>query len=191
MVSASRYTSVAISLHWLIAILILAQIAGGLFMVGIPDARASEKFQIYQLHKSFGLTILLLSLVRLAWRFTHKAPPLPAAMAGWEKLAARATHVLFYVLMIGTPLLGWAFVSAAPFDVPTYVFGVIPWPHMPFFDGAADRKALSEGIAELHELAAFSVLGLFVLHVAAALKHHFVNRDDVLARMIPFIRPRS
>ena len=187
----SRYTKGAIVLQWLIALLIVGQLCGGLYMVGIPDEQASLKFQIFQLHKSFGVTILFLSAVRVAWRLTHKVPPLPEGMAGWEKIAARATHIGFYILMFVTPLLGWAYVSVAPFNVPTVLFGVIPWPHMPFFEGAANREALAESLAGFHEFAAFSIIGLLVLHVGAALKHHFLNRDDVLSRMLPLVRPRS
>jgi cytochrome b561 len=160
-------------------------------MVRIPNEDAALKFQIYQLHKSFGVTILLLTLVRIGWRLTHRPPPLPAAMAGWEKVAARGTHGAFYVLLIVVPLLGWAYVSAAPLNVPTFLFGVVPWPHMPFFEGIAERKDIAELFEESHEFAAKTVLALLVLHVAAALKHHFIDRDDVLARMLPLIRKRS
>ncbi|MEQ8935835.1 MAG: cytochrome b, partial [Amphiplicatus sp.] len=156
----SRYTRGAIILHWLIALLIIGQLCGGLYMVGIPDAQASLKFQIFQLHKSFGVTILLLSIVRVAWRLTHQVTPLPEGMAGWEKIAARATHIGFYILMFVTPLLGWAYVSVAPFNVPTVLFGVISWPHMPFFEGAANREALAESLAGFHEFAAFSKKGI-------------------------------
>jgi len=187
----SRYTKGAIILHWLIALLIVGQLCGGLYMVGIPNEQASLKFQIFQLHKSFGVTILLLSVVRVAWRLTHKVPPLPEGMAGWEKIAARATHIGFYILLFVTPLLGWAYVSVAPFNVPTVLFGVIPWPHLPFFESAANREALAESLSGFHEFAAFSIIGLLALHVGAALKHHFLNRDDVLSRMLPFVRPRS
>ena len=189
---SQRYTTVAIILHWLIAILIIGQIAGGKYMTGLPDTEAS-KFELYQLHKSFGLSILFLSLLRLAWRLTHRPPPLPDGMAGWEKTGARLSHVGFYVLMIMVPLGGWAVVSASPFasSVPTYIFGVIPWPHLPFFEGIEDKAALYEKIAGLHEFFAFAILGLLALHVSAALKHHFVNKDSVLARMAPIFRQRS
>ncbi|GAB4520595.1 MAG: hypothetical protein Kow00133_07170 [Amphiplicatus sp.] len=188
---ASRYTSVAIVLHWTIALLIIGQLAGGLYMTRIPDSEAAFKFQIFQLHKSFGVTILLLSLARLAWRLTHKVPPLPEAMPAWERVAARAAHWGFYVLMIATPLLGWAYVSVAPLSVPTFLFGVVPWPHMPFFEGVSDREAVAHLFEEMHEYAAFAFIGLLVLHAGAALKHHFVDRDDVLARMAPFVRRKT
>ncbi len=191
--ASNRYSTVAIVLHWTIALLILGQIAGGLYVDDLPretDAQKRQVFELLQLHKSFGVTILLLSLARLGWRLTHRAPPLPAEMAGWERFAARATHSGFYVLMIGVPLLGWAMVSASPLQVPTMLFGQVPWPHLPGFEGIEDRRAVSGALHELHEYGAFTILGLFALHVAAALKHHFINRDDVLARMLPLVRQR-
>ncbi|MEM9013674.1 MAG: cytochrome b [Pseudomonadota bacterium] len=190
--STPRYTNVAIGLHWIIAMLILGQIFGGLYMVrALPDG--PDKFELYQLHKSFGITILLLSLLRLGWRIAHRPPALPSGMANWERIGARASHAAFYGLMIGVPLGGWALVSASPFasSAPTFLFGVIPWPHLPFFEGVADRDALAERISGLHEFFALSTLGLLGLHIAAALKHHIVNRDHVLSAMLPIIRPRN
>ena len=190
--ATARYTSVAIALHWIMAALILGQIAGGLYMHNLPNSDAS-KVQLYQMHKSFGITILLLAIVRLGWRLSHPVPALPAGMPGWQKAAARISHFGFYALMIGVPLGGWALVSASPFadSVPTYLFGVVPWPHMPFFGGVEDRKALAGAIAEMHEYGAFTILGLFGLHVAAALKHHLQDKDGVLQRMVPVLRSRA
>jgi cytochrome b561 len=188
-----RYSNVAIALHWLIALLVIGQLAGGIYMSKLPDTQASLKFELFQLHKSFGITILLLTLIRLGWRLTHKAPPLPAEMPRWEKISARGAHVGFYILLIALPLVGWAVVSSSPLadSVQTYLFGVIHWPHLPFFEGVADRKALSHEIAEIHEKLAFVMIGLIVLHVGAALKHKFVNRDRVLANMLPLVRKRA
>ena len=176
----------------MIAALIIGQIAGGLYMTRLPNDAAS-KFEIYQLHKSFGLSILFLSLLRLVWRLTHRPPALPEGMAGWEKTGARLSHIGFYALMIMVPLGGWAVVSASPFasSVPTYIFGVIPWPHLPFFESVEDKAALYEQVAAMHKYFAFAILGLLALHVSAALKHHFVNKDSVLARMAPIFRQRS
>lgn len=188
---AARYSTVAIALHWAIAVLLIGQIAGGFYMHGLPDENAAFKFQLYQLHKSFGITILALTVFRLVWRLTHKPPPLPAGMAAWERLAARATHWGFYALLLAIPLLGWLYVSASPFNVPTMLFGVVHLPHLPFFEGAADRRALAGALMGGHELMAKLAIALIVLHVGAALKHHFVNRDDVLARMAPLFRRKA
>ena len=186
-----RYSTVAILLHWLIAVMIIGMVVMGIYMTGLPDARMSEKFELYQLHKSFGITVLLLSLIRLGWRLTHRAPPLPAEMPGWEQWAARLTHVAFYLLMIGIPLSGWAMVSASPWNLPTVLFGTIDWPHLPYFSTVADKPATEGMLKDLHEALAFGTVALLLLHVAAALKHHFIEGDDVLARMLPLIGKRE
>lgn len=193
MTAASRYTSVAIALHWLIALMLIGQLAGGLYMTKLPDTEPALKFQLYQLHKSFGVTILMLTLVRIGWRLTHKPPALPEKMPWWERFLARGAHFGFYVLLIVIPLVGWAVVSSSPFadSVQTYLFGVIHWPHLPFFEGVADRKELSHDIAEIHEYLAFAMIGLIGLHVAAALKHQVIERDEVLSHMLPFLRRRA
>ncbi len=180
----ARYSSVAVTLHWVIAILILGQIAGGLYMHNLPNS-APEKFDFYQLHKSFGLSILSLTIVRLGWRLMHKPPALPAAAPGWQKIIARITHWIFYALLFLTPLAGWAMVSVSPLNLPTYWFGLFEIPHLPFFDGVEDRGALEDTFKERHAFLAFSILALLALHVGAALKHGFLNKDGVLRSMAP------
>jgi cytochrome b561 len=184
-----RYTSVAIGLHWLIATLAIGQIAGGLYMEGLPESADAERFQLIQLHKSFGITILLLTLARLGWRLTHPAPPLPAAMPGWQKTCARVLHWAFYALLIGLPLGGWAMVSASPLadTVKTYLFGVVPWPHLPFFEGVEDRRALARTFGDMHELGAKLMIAMIVLHIGAAMKHWLMDGDGVLESMLPFM----
>ena len=178
-----QYSSVAAILHWTIAALIIGQIAGGWYMHQLPNS-STIKFDLYQLHKSFGLSILALALFRLCWRLTHRAPPLPAAIPGWQKLAARAVHWVFYVLMILTPLAGWAIVSVSPTDIPTKWFGMFTVPHLPFFGGETSR-ALEEMMEERHEFLAFSMLYLLGLHVVAALKHQLIDKDGVLRSILP------
>ncbi len=179
-----RYTSVAVALHWAIAILIVGQVAVGLYMHKLPNI-SPIKFDLYQLHKSSGLTILALTFVRLGWRFSHRPPALPGDMPSWQKLVARATHWAFYALIFLTPLAGWAMVSASPTDIPTKWFGLAGVPHLPFFDGVANRKGVEDILKEVHEYLAFAILGLLALHVGAALKHQFFNRDGVLQSMMP------
>ncbi len=185
----AHYTSVAIGLHWLIATLAIGQIAGGLYMEGLPDSANAERFQLIQLHKSFGITILLLTLARLGWRLTHPAPALPSAMPQWQKTSARVLHWGFYALLIGLPLGGWAMVSASPLadTVKTYLFGVVPWPHLPFFEGVADRRALAGTIGDMHEFGAKVMIGMIVLHIGAAMKHWLMDGDGVLESMLPFM----
>lgn len=180
----ARYNSVAVALHWAIAVLILGQIAGGLYMDDLPNT-SPWKFHLFQIHKSVGLTILTLTVLRLGWRLTHKVPPLPATTPGWQKIAARATHWVFYALLILTPLAGWAMVSVSPKDFPTIWFGLVEIPHLPFFEGVQDRGAAEETLKERHEFLAFTILFLLLLHVGAALKHELVDRDGVLRSMAP------
>lgn len=185
----SRYTTVAIILHWMIAVLIIGQVAGGLFMVNLGEGQSALKFELFQWHKSFGITILMLTVFRIVWRLTHRPPALPAGLKSYERALARLTHVGFYILLLAAPLAGWALVSASPFaeSVQTYLFGVVHWPHLPFFSGLENRREVAGQIAEVHEFLAFGIIGLFALHVAAALKHQFIDRDDTLSRMAPFL----
>lgn len=187
-----RYSAVSIALHWTIAALILTQIPLGWRMSDLPYGEA--KYQLFQLHKSIGITILTLSLVRLAWRLTHPAPPLPEHMARWEKVFARATHVGFYGVMIATPLGGWVLVFASELNVPTRIWGAVPLPDLPGFEAMAaeGRRAVYERVARAHGALAWFALGLLALHVAGALKHHLLDRDPVLWRMLPIVpRPKG
>jgi cytochrome b561 len=179
----TTYTSVAIALHWIIAIAILLQILGGFQMENLKGA---EKFAAFQTHKSLGLTILLLSVARLLWRVANPPPPLPADMKGWEVAAAKLTHFGFYALMIGIPLGGWVIISTSPYNIATNWWGLFEWPKLPLSD-LPFRKELNEAAKLGHGAAAWGVVGLFVLHVGAVLKHMFVNDDDVARRMIPFL----
>ena len=175
---STNYSAVARLLHWLIAALILGQLVGG-FAFGHRLVSGDLGFQIVQLHKSVGLVVLVLSLVRLIWRLGHKPPALPHRMSGWEKAAAHLTHILFYVVMIATPLAGWLYISASPLGISTQFFGLFEVPLRPWPQGAE----LAERMSGLHEFFAFATIGLFVLHVAAALKHHLLNRDQVVSQM--------
>jgi cytochrome b561 len=184
----SRYSAVAIVLHWTIAALILTNIALAWYFNTLkgPDAVAP-----IQLHKSIGITVLLFSLVRLSWRLISPPPLLPPTVKGWERVAAQATHVVFYVLMLGLPLTGWAFVSASPLIKvhPTVLYGLIPWPAVPYPGLDSDAvHAAHKALGFTHETLAKVAYAAIVLHVSAALKHQFLDRDDVVARMIPLLR---
>ncbi len=146
---------------------------------------APTKFDLYQLHKSFGLSIFALALIRLGWRLGNRPPPLPNAMPAWQKIGARMTHWGFYALMVLTPLVGWAMVSVSPLDIPTKLFGIVPIPHLPFLSDIGDQSAAEDVLQEVHELLAKAILALLALHIAAALKHSFVNKDDVMHSMTP------
>lgn len=169
---AARYNTGAMVLHWLIAFALAVELAVGF---GMP--RDASGFAAYQFHKSLGLTILILTLVRIGWRFAYKAPP--ALDTGAMALAAKAGHAGLYAFMLLAPLTGWAIVSTSPIQVPTMLWGVIPWPHLPL------GKGMSETFEEVHEIIAFVGIALFVGHVLAALWHHFARKDATLLRMSP------
>lgn len=185
--SQARYGAVAVTLHWLIALGIIGMLALGKYMADLPNSDPS-KFDLIQLHKSFGITILALSLLRVVWRLVNKVPALPAHMPTWERWAANASHVLLYVLIIAIPVTGWMVVSASPLGIPTIWFGQFEVPHLPGLQGFADQHAAEDQLKETHELLGNLMIFLLVVHVAAALKHHFWDRDDVLVRMLPFTK---
>lgn len=176
------YTRTAISLHWLIALLIFAAFPLGVYMHELP--LSPDKLKLYSYHKWMGITVLMLAAIRLSWRTTHRPPPLPATMPAWEKLTAQSVHLLLYVLLFAIPLSGWLMSSAKGFQ--TVWFGVLPLP-----DLVGKDKELGDLLKEFHEALNFALLGLVIAHVAAALKHHFIERDDILARMLPFLRRKS
>ena len=188
-VRSDRYTAVAVALHWLIGIAVIGMLASGLVMVRLIHEKATQAqgFRLFQLHKSIGITILILAVLRLLWRLAHPAPPPPAGMPAWEHRAASATHVLLYGFIIGMPLLGWAYVSASPFTVPTVLFGLVPWPHVPglvTMSGAA-KAATAPVLRMLHDDGGYALIAFVALHAGAALRHYFLLHDTVLQRMVP------
>ncbi len=173
--AAHRYTGVAIAFHWLLALMIVASFCVGLYMHELPPSL--EKLKLFNYHKWAGVTILALSAARLLWRLTHR-PPADPPMPAWQAQAAHLTHGALYLMFFVVPLVGWAYSSAAGF--PVVLFGVLPLP-----DFVPVDKALAQAIKPWHERTAW-VLALLVLgHVAAALKHHFIDRDGLLDRMRP------
>jgi len=184
----STYSAVAIALHWLIAALILINIGLAWYFTNLPKL---AQFGPAGLHKSIGITVLLLTLVRIGWRFTARPPPLPDSLRPWERWAAKATHVVFYVILLGLPLSGWAMTSASSHYAlhPTVLYGVLPWPQLPF--SHLDRDTL-DGLRKLfgqtHSLLALVAYFTIAVHVLAALKHQLIDRDDVMGRMLPLLR---
>lgn len=183
-----RYSNVAITLHWLIALGIIANICLGLYFADLPRSDPS-KFLLVQTHKSIGLTVLVLSLVRVGWRLMHPVPPLPASMGPGLRFLARATHFLLYVLIVAIPLSGWALVSSSPLGLPTLYFGWFAWPHISFLADLprAAKKPLVGELATVHIYLAWSAIVLIPIHIVGALYHHFIRRDEVLTRMLPLV----
>lgn len=182
----SRYSRVAVALHWTIALMIVGNLAVGLLFDRLEDADKPLYFTAVQLHKSFGLTVLALSLARFGWRLANPPPALPDHMTPTEHLLAKLTHWGFYGLMLALPLTGWLMISASPLDFPTLWFGLFEVPKFPLAKSGETAGLLND----IHEWLAYLAIATLALHVAGALKHHFLDRDDVLARMLP-VRPRG
>ncbi len=180
--TTSRYSTGSIALHWLIAVLVAVQVG---LIWGHEATEGPLSRDLVQAHKAVGLTILVLTLARIGWRLANPAPPLPAAMKGWETLLARATHILFYVALLALPLTGWAASSASGREIEW--FGLFQWPLLPIGGG----KEVSRSMMDLHEIAVKALYVLLFLHIVGALKHQFVDKDNVLRRMLPFLKERA
>ena len=175
MISA-RYTTFAIALHWLMGLLILTSFGLGLYMVDLT--LSPTKLRLFSWHKWAGVTIFSLALIRCLWRLSHTAPPLPANLPHWQRTVAEVSHYSLYALMIVIPLSGWLMSSAKGFQ--TVYFGVIPLP-----DLLDKNKELGEALTLVHKFLNYTMIGIVIAHAAAALKHHFVDKDDILRRMLP------
>lgn len=174
--SVERYSRGAAILHWLIALLIIGNFVGAWISEDMPR---DQRMVMMGYHKATGILIMLLTVVRIGWRLTHRPPPLAETLKAWEAALARVTHSLFYVLMIAVPVAGWGLHSAFSQGKPVSIFGLFDFPALPV---AAD-KATQGVFHDLHELTATAMLVLFVLHVGGALKHQFIDRDGSMARI--------
>ena len=172
------YSRTSIALHWLIALLIFAAFPLGLYMHELP--LSPRKLQLYSYHKWLGMCVLLLVLLRVLWRATHRPPPLVAGMPRWQEVAAHGAHHGLYLLMLAVPLTGWLMSSALGFTV--VWFGVLPLP-----DLVGKDKALGEALKAVHEFLNYALLLLVIVQVAGAVKHQLIDRDGTLARMLPFL----
>jgi cytochrome b561 len=186
----SRYTLVAIILHWVMAIGILALAGIGLAMTHLK-LDPLKLFQLYQLHKSIGITILLAAILRLVWRLANRPPALPSSMTQLARKAAEGSHFLLYFFLIALPLTGWALVSASVLEIPTVLYGVVPWPHLPLLSTLDNKKPVEDALKLVHAYGAWALLALVAGHAGAALHHHFIAKDDVLSRILPGGRNRS
>lgn len=173
---STQYTRTAKSLHWLMAILFFGLLALGFYMADLP--LSPQKLQFYSWHKWAGVTAFLLVWLRLFWRVTHRPPALPASMPKLMQFAAHAGHLALYLLMIAIPLSGWLMSSAKGFQ--TVWFGVLPIP-----DLLDKNKELGELLALAHKSLNLLFVAVIAGHVGAALKHHLIDKDDILTRMLP------
>jgi cytochrome b561 len=170
----TRYGIVAILLHWSMAIIIIGLLALGLYMTGLPTN--PTKFKFYGWHKEFGMLVLMLVIMRLTWRLRSITPSL-AELPRWESFAARAAHWAIYGFLFAMPITGWLLTSAAGHPVSFFDWFVIPTLIPP-------DKALKHLFGTLHEWIAYGLIATVTLHVAAALKHYLINKDEVMQRML-------
>jgi cytochrome b561 len=180
----SNYSRGAIALHWSIGVLMILNLLGGFFHESFGKAAVPL---IMGLHKSTGILILVLTVGRLVWRLTHRPPPLADTVKRWEKGLAHATHWAFYLLMFALPITGWLMSSAGGRKYPISFYGLFPVPFLP----VAQDKAAANIYAERHEMLGFIIAALIILHIAAALKHHLLDKDNTVVRMLPMLRDRG
>ena len=169
----NRFGVIAIIFHWVMAILMVGLIALGLIMVRMPIN--IQKLQFYGWHKEFGLLVLMLVIVRLTWRLRNVNPSLN--IPAWEEFFARAVHWTFYFFMFVIPITGWLITSSA--DLPVSFFGLFTLPNI--VHASEPNRVL---YSEIHEWLGYALIAVFCLHTLAALKHHFINKDDILRRML-------
>lgn len=175
----NRYGAVAILLHWLMAFLIIGLVALGLYMVRLPDVGFNtKKITLILYHKEVGLLVLILFAARLGWRITHVLPLLVAHLPDWQKVAARFVHLSFYALMFALPMTGWLMSSAA--GIPVSFFGLFILP-----DFLPHDDYLFHRLIDIHKWFGYVLILLIFVHVGAALRHHFVFKDDTLRKMLP------
>lgn len=169
------YGLVAISLHWLIAFVVIGLIIIGLYMVNIPISL--RKLALFGWHKEFGILVLMLVSIRIVWRFTNITPWLPADMPAYEKFAARCAHFAFYILLFALPITGWMLSSAAGLPVSFFGFWLLP-------DLVSPDPILMEKLIFIHTWLSYTLIALLAAHISAALQHHFYRKDDILIRII-------
>ncbi|WP_170135011.1 cytochrome b/b6 domain-containing protein [Acuticoccus kandeliae] len=183
---SSRYTAGAILLHWVIAILVILQIASGYAMGSLIAEGSPLQYDVFQLHKSFGISVLVLTVARIMWRLFNAPPAEPASVSRLEAWAAHAVHWIFYLLLLVIPLSGWILISVTPVQVETILYfnAHLPWPNLPGLDALAleDRRSLTGIIDETHEILGYAMGALVLLHIAGALKHQFAD-GSYLRRM--------
>lgn len=179
MTESARYSPVAIFLHWLLAVMIIVSFCVGLYMTDL--AMSPQRLKLFNWHKWAGIMILALSALRLLWRLTHRAPALPVSMPSWQMAASSAVHALLYVFFFAVPLSGWAYSNAAGF--PIVLFALIPLP-----DLVEKNRELADTVKALHHWMAYALAACVVLHIAAALKHQWVDKDRLISRMWPRVR---
>lgn len=197
-----RYSTGLLAFHWISALIVIVLLATGWWMLELicDPARMKSAFPIFQFHKSLGMLVFVVTLGRIALRLRRKPPSLPNGMPGWERLAALIAQATFYLLLVAIPVTGWLYISTEwaetldkEFRSPTLFFGqfTIPYASAIAEAEAGVRRTLSFHLSGVHGWLAYGLLVLIALHTAAALKHHLMNKDNVLSHMVPGLRHQS
>ncbi|MGN6314986.1 cytochrome b [Trinickia sp.] len=176
----SVYTPIAIALHWIVAAMISGGFALGWVMTRIPGI-TPDKLRFYSWHKWIGVTVLVLALLRMLWRATHRPPPLPESTSAWQRGAAHVVHLALYALMVAIPVSGYFYSSAA--NVPVVYLGLVSLPTI-----IAPDPALKVWLKTVHVALNYGLFALVLGHAAAVVKHHWIDRDGLLRRMLPFLK---
>tara|TARA_R110000824_G_scaffold118960_19_gene272586 strand:+ start:6568 stop:7164 length:597 start_codon:yes stop_codon:yes gene_type:complete len=182
--SSTRFGLVAKGFHWLVALLFATQIGIGVAITNLALTHPWT-FPLYQWHKSLGALVFVLVVLRLGWRWLDRAPDLPDTLPRWQRRAATLTHAGLYAVLLVMPLLGWIIVSASPYGIPTVLFDLVELPHIAFIVTSPHRDAIGAAASWAHWALAWGASGLLLLHIGAALAHHFAMKDDILLRMLP------
>ena len=180
------YTTTAKAFHWISAGLMIAQLSSGLWMTAAihqPATRALA-WKTYQTHKSLGITLLFITLLRILWRLGHPPPDHSHWLEKWEAISAQYSHLVLYAILIGDPLLGWLMVSSNANQIPTILFGWIDLPHLPYEFMPTSPETLNSISTLGHKIVGWLALALITIHTSATLKHYFIDRNGILQSML-------
>ena len=185
--ASTRYTHTAVILHWLVAVLIVINVALALTVDLFPDALVRP---VVDLHKSIGITVLGLVILRLLWRISHRPPDFPPSYPRWERFAAHLGHGILYILILCVPISGWMHDSAwtEATSHPMSLFWLVPWPRLWFLTNLdpATKDVLHDQLGAVHRWFGYGLYTLFALHIIGALKHQFIDKEPELQRMLPW-----
>ena len=175
-----RYSLIAIILHWVMAVAFILMIGSGLAFENWEGMPQDLKFNVIQWHKSLGILLLISFFIRLGIRLIKPPPPQEPDLSQFDRKAAKGLHWLFYVIMIVMPLSGWIMVSSSSYGLPTYIFGLFEWPHIPSLSANREVRGLS---GEIHKIVAYVFIVMIMIHVGAVIKHYIFERLNLLPRM--------
>ena len=178
-----RYGKLSILLHWSMALCIATLFICGVYMTDLPKD-SPLRFELTQIHKSIGILVLWLAAIRILWQLNKRQKPTPANLSVVERVISKIVHHSLYLIMIAVPMSGWVAISSSSLNIPTQLFGLVPWFDLPIPDGEQGRM-IHENSSEVHEILAIVLVSLVALHIFGALKHHYLNKDMVIYRMVP------